>query len=49
MRKILNLLDKYKGLILIVLTFVVMFNMYTTRIGQLRQIEQDQVSIVEKR
>lgn len=49
MRKILTILDKYKGIILLVITFVAMLNMYVARIEQLRKIEQDQVSIVEKR
>lgn len=49
MKKILNTLDKYKGIILLVITFTAMLNMYIARIEQLRQIEQDQVSIIEKR
>jgi hypothetical protein len=49
MKKIINILGKYKGLILLVLTFIVMLNMYIARIGQLRQIEQNQVNITEKR
>lgn len=47
MRKILSLLDKYKGLILLVLTILVMLNMYVARIEQLNQIEENQVSVVE--
>lgn len=49
MKKISNILGKYKGLILFVLTFIVMLNMYVARIGQLRQIEQNQVNITERR
>lgn len=49
MKKILAILDYFKGLILFVLAFIVMLNMYVARIEQLRQIEQNQVSIVEKR
>lgn len=49
MRKILSLLDKYKGLILLVLTILVMLNMYVARIEQLNRIEENQVNIVEKR
>lgn len=49
MKKIINILGKYKGLILLVLTFIVMLNMYIARIEQLRQIEQNQVNITEKR
>lgn len=42
-------LEKYKGLILLISVFGIMLNMYTTRIGQLRQIEENQVNTVEKR
>lgn len=36
----LKVLDKYKGVILLTLVFVVMLNMYTDRIKQLNNIEQ---------
>lgn len=36
----LKVLDKYKGVILFILVFVVMLNMYTDRIKQLNDIEQ---------
>lgn len=49
MKKTFKILDYYKGLILLILTFIVMLNMYIARIGQLRQIEQNQVNITEKR
>lgn len=49
MKKIINILGKYKGLIFFVLTFIVMLNMYIARIEQLRPIEQNQVNITEKR
>ncbi len=49
MKKLIKILDKYKGLILLILTFIVMMNMYVARIEELREIEQNQVSITEKR
>ncbi len=49
MKKTFKILDYYKGLILLILTFIVMLNMYIARIEQLRQIEQNQVNITEKR
>lgn len=36
----LKVLDKYKGVILLTLVFVVMLDMYTARIEQLNNIEQ---------
>lgn len=36
----LKVLDKYKGVILLILVFVVMLDMYTNRIEQLNNIEQ---------
>lgn len=36
----LKILDKYKGVILFILVFVVMLNMYTERIKQLNILEQ---------
>lgn len=45
----LRLLDKYKGVILFVLVFVVMLNMYTERIAQLKiQEQQSNIAYYEK-
>ncbi len=42
-----KILEEYRGLILLVIVFVVMLNMYTNRIEQLNQVEQNQVNIAE--
>lgn len=48
MKKIINILDKYKGLLLIIITFATMLSMYTNRIAEIRE-QENQVSIQEKR
>ncbi len=40
----IEVLDKYKGVILFILVFVVMFNMYASRIKQLNEQEQTNIS-----
>lgn len=45
----LKVLDKYKGGILFILVFVVMFNMYAERIEQLKiQEQQSNIAYYEK-
>lgn len=42
-------LEKYKGLILLIIVFGIMLNMYKDRIAEIREQETIQVNIVEKR
>ena len=44
----IRLLDKYTGGILFILVFILMFNMYTSRIQELNQLEQTNISVYEK-
>lgn len=44
----ISLLDKYKGGILFILVFCLMFNFYTARIKELRSIEQTNIALYEK-
>ena len=44
----ISLLDRYKGGILFILVFFIMFNMYTTRIQELNSIEQTNIATYEK-
>lgn len=44
----ISLLDKYKGVILFILVFFIMFNMYTTRIEELNNLEQTNIAFYEK-
>ena len=44
----IRLLDKYKGGILFILVFFLMFNMYTARIKELNELEQTNISFYEK-
>lgn len=40
-------LDEYKGVILFILVFVFMLNMYTTRIKELNELEQTNIAYYE--
>ena len=44
----ISLLDKYKGGILFILVFFIMFNMYTSRIEELNNLEQTNIAFYEK-
>ena len=44
----ISLLDKYKGVILFILVFFVMFNMYTARIEELNKLEQTNIAFYEE-
>ena len=44
----ISLLDKYKGGILFILVFFIMFNMYTDRIKELNQLERTNIAYYEK-
>lgn len=44
----ISLLDKYKGVILFILVFFIMFNMYTSRIEELNNLEQTNIAFYEK-
>lgn len=43
----IKFIDEYKGVILFVLVFVLMFNMYTSRIKELNELEQTNIAYYE--
>ncbi len=44
----MKVLNKYKGVILFILVFVLMLNMYTARIKELKKMEQTNIALYEK-
>ncbi len=43
----IKFIDEYKGVILFILVFVLMFNMYTSRIKELNELEQTNIAFYE--
>lgn len=43
----IKLLDKYKGVILFILVFALMLNLYTSRIKELNELEQTNIAYYE--
>lgn len=43
----IKFIDEYKGVILFILVFVLMFNMYTIRIKELNELEQTNIAYYE--
>lgn len=44
----IKFIDEYKGVILFILVFVLMFNMYTSRIKELNELEQTNIAFYEE-
>ena len=40
----IKFIDEYKGVILFILVFVLMLNMYTSRINELNELEQTNIA-----
>ena len=43
----IKFIDEYKGVILCILVFVLMLNMYTSRINELNELEQTNIAYYE--
>lgn len=43
----IKFIDEYKGVILFILVFVLMLNMYTIRIKELNELEQTNIAFYE--
>ena len=43
----IKFIDEYKGVILFILVFVLMLNMYTSRIDELNELEQTNIAYYE--
>lgn len=43
----IEFIDKYKGVILFILVFIFMLNMYTTRIKELNELEKTNIAYYE--
>ena len=43
----IKFIDEYKGVILFILVFVIMLNMYTSRINELNELEQTNIAYYE--
>ena len=43
----IKFIDEYKGVILFILVFVLMLNMYTSRIKELNELEQTNIAYDE--
>ena len=43
----IKFIDEYKGVILYILVFVLMLNMYTSRINELNELEQTNIAYYE--
>ncbi len=43
----IKFIDEYKGVILFILVFVLMLNMYTSRINELNELEQTNIAYYE--
>ncbi|MCI8794734.1 MAG: hypothetical protein HFI73_05090 [Bacilli bacterium] len=43
----IKFIDEYKGVILFILVFVLMLNMYTSRIKELNELEQTNIAYYE--
>lgn len=43
----IKFIDEYKGVILFILVFVLMLNMYTSRIKELNELEQANIAYYE--
>lgn len=43
----IKFIDEYKGVILFILVFVLMFNMYTSRIKELNELGQTNIAFYE--
>ena len=43
----IKFIDEYKGVILFILVFVLMLNMYSSRINELNELEQTNIAYYE--